>query len=98
MTGQRARLCREATTGPPGNKGDPQMLTKRAFLSSVAGAATLAATTRRARAVDQIKIMVGGYEKQIYLPAKLCEALGYFREEGLDIELLNEEAGVDAEN
>jgi NitT/TauT family transport system substrate-binding protein len=74
------------------------MLTKRAFLSSVAGAATLAATTRRARAVDQIKIMVGGYEKQIYLPAKLCEALGYFREEGLDIELLNEEAGVDAEN
>jgi NitT/TauT family transport system substrate-binding protein len=77
------------------------MLTKRAFLSSVAGAATLVATvgqTRRAHAVDQIKIMVGGYEKQIYLPAKLAEALGYFRDEGLDIELLNEEAGVDAEN
>ena len=42
--------------------------------------------------------MVGGYEKQIYLPAKLCESLGYFKDEGLDVELLNEEAGVDAEN
>ncbi len=41
---------------------------------------------------------MGGYEKQIYLPAKLAEALGYFKDEGLDVELLNEPAGVDAEN
>jgi NitT/TauT family transport system substrate-binding protein len=32
------------------------------------------------------------------LPAKLTEALGYFKDEGLDVELLNEGAGVDAEN
>ena len=25
--------------------------------------------------------MVGGYEKQIYLPAKLAESLGYFKDE-----------------
>jgi|SRR5581483_9143771 len=47
---------------------------------------------------DKITIMVGGLEKQIYLPAKLAEQLGYFKDEGLDIELVTEPAGVDAEN
>ena len=51
-----------------------------------------------ARAADKVTIMVGGYEKQIYLPAKLAESLGYFKDEGLDVELLNEPSGVDAEN
>src|SRR5437868_7341149 len=51
-----------------------------------------------ARAADKVTIMVGGYEKQIYLPAKLAESLGHFKDEGLDVELLNEAAGVDAEN
>ncbi len=32
------------------------------------------------------------------LPAKLAESLGYFKDEGLEVELLNESAGVDAEN
>jgi NitT/TauT family transport system substrate-binding protein len=65
-------------------------------LSLVMTAASLAATA--ANAADKISIMVGGYEKQIYLPAKLAESLGYFKDEGLDVELLNESAGVDAEN
>jgi NitT/TauT family transport system substrate-binding protein len=47
---------------------------------------------------EKVTLMVGGMEKQIYLPAKLAEQLGYFKEEGLDVELLNEAAGVDAEN
>jgi len=51
-----------------------------------------------AQAADKITLMVGGYEKIIYLPAKLAERLGYFKDEGLDVELLNEGAGVDAEN
>jgi len=66
-------------------------------LSLIMTAASLGATTA-ANAADKITIMVGGYEKQIYLPAKLTEALGYFKDEGLDVELLNESAGVDAEN
>lgn len=49
-------------------------------------------------AEDKITIIVGGYEKQIYLPAKLAESLGYFKAEGLEVELLNESSGVDAEN
>jgi len=51
-----------------------------------------------ASAADKISIMVGGIEKQIYLPAKLAEQLGYFKEEGLDVELLSEPSGVNAED
>ncbi|MFB2603981.1 ABC transporter substrate-binding protein, partial [Rhizobium phaseoli] len=64
--------------------------------SALLTAASFAATA--AHAAGKITIMVGGYEKQIYLPAKLAESLGYFKDEGLDVELLNEAAGVDAEN
>lgn len=42
--------------------------------------------------------MVGGIEKQVYLPAKLAERLGYFKSEGLDVELLSESSGVNAED
>jgi NitT/TauT family transport system substrate-binding protein len=42
--------------------------------------------------------MVGGIEKQIYLPAKLTEQLGYFKDEGLNVEVLTEPADVQAED
>ena len=42
--------------------------------------------------------MVGGINKIIYLPAKLAESLGYFKDEGLTVELQSHPAGVDAEN
>ncbi|MDN4595010.1 ABC transporter substrate-binding protein [Polycladomyces subterraneus] len=45
----------------------------------------------------KIKIMVGGMEKIIYLPAKLTENLGYFKQEGLDVELINQGSGQSAE-
>jgi NitT/TauT family transport system substrate-binding protein len=51
-----------------------------------------------ARAADKLTIIVGGMEKQIYLPAVLTQQLGYFKDEGLDVELLNTKAGVEAEN
>jgi len=70
---------------------------KQTMLTAVALAATLLVAVP-AHAADKVSIMVGGYEKQIYLPAKLAEGLGYFKAEGLDVELLNEGAGVDAEN
>lgn len=46
---------------------------------------------------DKVKIMVGGLDKVIYLPAMLTERLGYFKAEGLDVQLLTEPAGVQAE-
>src|SRR3954449_2081224 len=43
-----------------------------------------------------VKIMVGGIDKQIYLPAKLAELLGLFKEQGLDVELFNSTSGSQA--
>jgi len=58
--------------------------------------------TQGAHAADEsgekITIMVGGITKLIYLPARLTEQLGYFKDEGLNVELLSQPAGVDAEN
>jgi NitT/TauT family transport system substrate-binding protein len=48
-------------------------------------------------ATTTVKLMVGGLNKQIYLPAKLTAQLGYFTEQGLDVQLSDEPAGVDAE-
>ena len=59
---------------------------------ALSGAATLA------QAAEPITIMVGGIDKIIYLPAKLTESLGYFKDEGLTVELQSQPAGVDAEN
>jgi NitT/TauT family transport system substrate-binding protein len=50
------------------------------------------------RADDKITIIVGGINKLIYLPPKLTESLGYFKAEGLDVELQSQPSGVDAEN
>jgi len=59
---------------------------------SRAGASTNAAGQ------PQVKIMVGGIDKVIYLPAKLTEQLGYFKEQGVDVQLLTEPSGASAEN
>ncbi|MCG5072146.1 ABC transporter substrate-binding protein [Paraburkholderia sp. RG36] len=45
-----------------------------------------------------ISIMVGGISKFIYLPVKLADQLGYFKDEKLQVELLSQPSGVDAEN
>ncbi|WP_042302466.1 ABC transporter substrate-binding protein [Paraburkholderia kururiensis] len=75
-------------------------LRKVAALSSFAVLAfALAAAPAPASAESsKITIMVGGATKIIYLPAKLTEQLGYFKEEGLDVEIQSQPAGVDAEN
>jgi len=62
---------------------------------------SLMAVSGTALAADsggKLTIMVGGATKIIYLPAKLTEQLGYFKEEGLDVEIQSQPAGVDAEN
>jgi len=51
-----------------------------------------------ANGTPQVKIMVGGIDKVIYLPAKLTEQLGYFKAAGVDVKLLTEPSGAQAEN
>ncbi|OIK23340.1 ABC transporter substrate-binding protein [Streptomyces malaysiense] len=46
---------------------------------------------------ESVKIMVGGLDKVIYMPAMLTQRLGYFRDEGLNVQLMSEPAGVQAE-
>ncbi|RQP21877.1 ABC transporter substrate-binding protein [Piscinibacter terrae] len=46
----------------------------------------------------RISLMVGGIEKQIYLPVILASRLGYFEAQGVDVEVLTEPSGVNAED
>ncbi|WP_425605919.1 ABC transporter substrate-binding protein [Paraburkholderia sejongensis] len=68
-----------------------------ATLAFCAFAATVAMPARAAEP-EQLAIMVGGINKLIYLPARLAERLGYFRDEGLDVELQSQPTGIDGEN
>ncbi|MGF6601440.1 NitT/TauT family transport system substrate-binding protein [Paraburkholderia sp. GAS448] len=67
---------------------------------AIASSLLFGLASQQAMAADggKITIMVGGITKLIYLPARLTEQLGYFKDEGLDVELLSQPAGVDAEN
>jgi NitT/TauT family transport system substrate-binding protein len=72
--------------------------TLRAVLArALATAACALACAAPARA-DTIQLMVGGIEKQIYLPAALADRLGYFKEQGLDVQVLSDTSGGHAED
>ena len=60
-------------------------------------AATTAAGTAAVTAGPpaKVSIMVGGLNKQIYLPNKLTEALGYFKDQNLAVDLIDEPSGKD---
>jgi NitT/TauT family transport system substrate-binding protein len=67
-------------------------------LSSLTACADDASDSKGDGKGTKVKIMVGGLDKVIYLPAMLTQRLGYFDDEGLDVELLGEPAGVEAED
>ena len=74
-------------------------------MSTVRRAAAMAAlvlgaswATRAAYADESITLMVGGIDKIIYLPAILAKRLGYFEQPGLDVDVVTEPAGVNAED
>jgi NitT/TauT family transport system substrate-binding protein len=64
-----------------------------AFTLSACGGDSSASSTGGG---GRVKIMVGGLDKVIYLPAMLTQRLGYFEQEGVDVQLLTEPAGVEA--
>jgi NitT/TauT family transport system substrate-binding protein len=67
-----------------------------ASMTGCRGTGATAATTDSGK--SQVQIMVGGIDKVIYLPAKLTEQLGYFKDEGVDVKMLSEPSGASAEN
>ena len=69
-------------------------------LAGCANTASTSATvaTMGATAGTPVSIMVGGLNKQIYLPFKLTQRLGFFAQQGVNVQLSDEPAGVDAED
>jgi NitT/TauT family transport system substrate-binding protein len=54
---------------------------------------TLLATAARADDMPTVTMMVGGWDKQIYLIYKLAEGLGMYKKYGVNMRLSNEQAG-----
>ena len=67
----------------------------------LAGCSTAAQTPSSAPAQTpapaNVSIMVGGLDKQIYLTATLAEQLGYYKAEGVNVQLVDEPSGQSAE-
>src|SRR5207302_7409808 len=80
-----ATIVLAACGGSTNNAGTSPTASTAANASSAATAAPASLT-----------IMVGGLNKQIYLPNKLTEALGYFKDENLTVNLIDEPSGKDA--
>jgi len=64
-------------------------------VAAVAAASAMPVHRAHAQTPTKVTLNVGGLEKQIYLPARLAEALGYYKDEGLEVTLENEAAGVE---
>jgi NitT/TauT family transport system substrate-binding protein len=67
------------------------------LLKNLLAAVMLISSAHAAADDNKITLMVSSIEKQIYLPAKLAERLGYLKETGLEIELLSTATGSSAE-
>jgi NitT/TauT family transport system substrate-binding protein len=65
-------------------------------LSACAGHSVKTAP-KNAAGESTVRIMVGGLDKQIYLPVMLAKNLGYFKAAGINAVISDEPAGVDAE-
>ncbi|MEP6753720.1 MAG: ABC transporter substrate-binding protein [Candidatus Dormiibacterota bacterium] len=70
-----------------------------ALLSVVmlAGACGGTSTPTTSGGITSIKLMVGGLNKQIYLPNMLAQRLGYFKAENLNVTLIDEGSGQASE-
>ncbi|KAA2252562.1 ABC transporter substrate-binding protein [Solihabitans fulvus] len=66
-------------------------------LSACGGGSSSAGSGSGSGGTDHVKIMVGGMNKQIYLPAILAKQLDLYAKNGLQVDLSDEPAGVDAE-
>jgi NitT/TauT family transport system substrate-binding protein len=64
---------------------------------SACGGASSSTSTASATQTASLKIMVGGLNKQIYLPNMLTQQLGYFKAQNLDVTLIDEGSGQGSE-
>lgn len=72
---------------------------RRTFLAVIVGVVTFSAhADAQGAASEKISIVVSGTEKMIYLPVLFAESQGYFKDEGLNVELFDSESGIDSED
>src|SRR4051794_32976714 len=69
-----------------------------ALMAAGCGSSSNSSTSSGSAKTTTVKLMVGGLDKQIYLPAMLAQRLGYYKEQGVNVELSDEPAGVEAAN
>jgi NitT/TauT family transport system substrate-binding protein len=82
------------------------MSRKSPAVVAIVAIAALAATgcgrsskpSQNAKGQPVVRIMVGGLDKQIYIPFMLTQRLGYFQRHGVEVRLSDEPAGVEAAN
>ena len=68
-------------------------------VSLAACSSTGGATTSSSAPLPTVKLMVGGIDKQIYLPYELAQRLGFYKKYGVNVELSTEQnGGVGAED
>src|SRR5579864_877809 len=75
----------------------PRLLAAGAALIVLAACGGTTSTGGGGSQTVSLKIMVGGLNKQIYLPNMLAQRLGYFKAENLDVTLIDEGSGQASE-
>ncbi|HEY5223321.1 MAG TPA: ABC transporter substrate-binding protein [Microbacteriaceae bacterium] len=78
-------LCAVAVTGA--------LALSLAACSSNSGGSGSAAGANVAAATPTVTMMVGGIDKQIYLPYQLAQSLGYYKKYGVNVQLSTEQSG-----
>src|SRR5579859_3045824 len=77
--------------------GSPRIVAAVSAMVVLAACGTTSTPSAGGGTVD-LKIMVGGLNKQIYLPNMLAQRLGYFTEQHLDVTLIDEGTGQASED
>lgn len=77
--------------------GSQRMLASIAALVVLAACGSTSSPSAGGTQTVALKIMVGGLNKQIYLPNMLAQRLGYFKAENLDVTLIDEGSGQASE-
>ena len=77
--------------------GSQKMLASIAALFVLAACGGTSSPSTGGTQTVSLKIMVGGLNKQIYLPNMLAQQLGYFKAENLDVTLIDEGSGQASE-
>lgn len=85
---------RSGTPGPDGRALRTRVSVL--IIVSVVGALVLASCSRRHASGSPVRIAIGGQQQLIYLPTTLAQELGFYRDEGLDVELQDMAGGSKA--